>query len=89
MSEVSLNFDEAEATHITQRAMERGYTSAVAYLRALVAADTLVTLLREDWQNADDSPERIEADFREAWHDAMTGKVYPAETLWDDLDDDE
>jgi hypothetical protein len=78
VSDYILKLDETEAVHISQRAKERGYASMMDYLRALVAADALVEALRE-----------IEANFREAWHDAMTGNVLPIESLWDELDDDE
>ncbi|HEX2623239.1 MAG TPA: hypothetical protein VHL11_23925, partial [Phototrophicaceae bacterium] len=78
-----------EGEQIANRAAERGYGSVVAYLRALVAADALVDSLRNDWQDADDTPDRIEASFRESWHDAMTGKVQPVESLWEGWDDDE
>lgn len=89
MSDFILKLDETEAVHISQRAKERGYESVEEYLRALVAADALVEMLRDDWQDADTSPDEIEANFREAWHDALTGNVLPIESLWDGLDDDE
>ncbi|MBZ0301846.1 MAG: hypothetical protein K8J31_19010 [Anaerolineae bacterium] len=89
MSDYILKLDETEAVHISQRAKERGYGSVEDYLRALVAADALVEVLRDDWQNADAIPDEIEAGFREAWHDALTGNVLPIESLWDGLDDDD
>ena len=89
MSDYILKIDETEAVHISQRAKERGYASMMDYLRALVAADALVEVLRDDWQDADASSEEVETTFREAWHEAMTGNVLPIETLWDELDDDE
>lgn len=89
MSDYVLKLDETEAVHISQRAKERGYASVEDYLRALVAADALVEVLRDDWQDADTSADEIEANFREAWHDAMIGNVLPIESLWDELDDDE
>lgn len=89
MSDFILKLDETEAVHISQRAKQRGYESVEEYLRALVAADALVEMLRDDWQDADTSPDEIEANFREAWHDALTGNVLPIESLWDGLDDDE
>lgn len=84
MSDYILKFDETEAVRISQLAKERGYTSPMDYLRALVAADALVDMLREDWQDADQSAQEIETSFREAWHDAMTGNALPIETLWDE-----
>jgi hypothetical protein len=89
VSDYILKLDETEAVHIAQRAKARGYTSMVDYLRALVAADALVETLRDDWQDADTSSDEIEASFRKAWHDAMTGNVLPIESLWDALGDDE
>ena len=46
VSDYILKIDETEAVHISQRAKERGYTSMMDYLRALVAADALVEVLR-------------------------------------------
>ncbi len=88
MSDYILRLDETEAAHIAGRAKERGYTSLADYLRALVAADELVEALRDDWQDADLSANEIEAGFRQAWHDALTGNALPIESLWDALDDD-
>ena len=89
MSDYVLKLGETEAIQISQRAKERGYTSVEDYLRALVAADALVDVLRDDWQDADSSAVEIESNFREAWHEAMTEKALPIEHLWDGLDDDE
>jgi hypothetical protein len=89
MAVYNLRFDETEALYIAQRARERGYASPADYVRALVAADALVEVLRDDWQDADVSSEEIETDFREALHDALTGNVLPIDSLWDDLDDDD
>lgn len=89
MSQYILELDETEGMQLAQRAAERGYHSLVDYLRALVAADVLVDALREDWQDTDDDPELLETEFREGWHDAMTGNTAPIETLWDSLDNDE
>ena len=89
MSDYILKLDETEAVHISQRAKERGYASLVDYLRALVAADALVEVLRDDWRDADASAHELETSFREAWHEAMTGDVLPIESLWDGLGDDE
>ncbi len=89
VSDYILKLDENEAAHIAQRAKERGYAALMDYLRALVAADELVEVLRDDWQNADTGADEIETNFRESWHEAMTGNVLPIESLWDGLDDDE
>lgn len=77
-----LELDEIEVKRITQYAEERGYTSVVEYIRALVAADALVAELSKDWDDADESSDVIEASLREAWHDVATGNVLPIEQLW-------
>ena len=89
MADYILKLDVIEADAITKRAQERGYPSPEDYLRALVAADALVEVLRPDWQDADESADEIETSFREAWHDAMTGNLLPIESLWDAMDDEE
>ena len=83
MSDYILKLDEAEAEHMAQLAKERGYASLVDYLRALVAADTLVEELRADWHDTEESAQEIEISLREAWHDSMTGNIHPIESLWD------
>jgi hypothetical protein len=87
MSTYILKLDEVEAVQLIEQARLRGYDTPEAYLRALVAADTLVEVLRVDWHEAESRPEEIENAFREAWHDAMTGHVLPIEALWDEMDD--
>lgn len=89
MSHFIVELEEAEGQQIAQQAAERGYASVVDYLRALVAADALAAALRDDWREADEPAEVIEAGFREAWYDAMTAKTYPLEQLWDMLEGDE
>ncbi|NJK67084.1 MAG: hypothetical protein HC941_11570 [Microcoleus sp. SU_5_3] len=42
-----------------------------------------VTAINED----EPSNEVILADFRQAWHEAMTGKTIPAAKIWDGIDD--
>jgi hypothetical protein len=81
-----LKLEADEAGQLIEQARSRGYESPEAYLRALVAADTLVAALRADWQDAESRPEEIEQAFREAWHEAMTGQVLPIESLWDAMD---
>jgi len=89
VSDYILKLDETEAAHLLARATERGYASLVDYLRSLVAADMLVEVLRAEWQDTEPSADEIERSFREGWHAALTGRVLPIESLWDDLDDDE
>lgn len=42
-----------------------------------------VTESNEDEQ----SKEEILADFRQAWHEAMTGKTIPVAKIWEGIDD--
>jgi hypothetical protein len=42
-----------------------------------------VTEINEEEQ----SKEAILADFRQAWHEAMTGKTIPVAQIWDVIDD--
>ena len=42
-----------------------------------------------DINDVDDEPkEQILEDFRQAWHEAMTGKTIPVAQLWEGIDDD-
>lgn len=36
----------------------------------------------------DETKTRIIEDFRQAWHEAMTGKTIPVSQIWDGIDDD-
>jgi hypothetical protein len=88
---VSYSFEmaESEAEQMAERAHALGYSTITDYVQALVAADMLVAQLRPDWEDADEPTAEIEASFREAWHEAMTGRTLPIERLWDELADDE
>jgi hypothetical protein len=58
-------------------------TTAAVIDEALKAlADDLGAPLEEDDEKVD-----VEANFLRGWHEAMTGKVHPYETLWDRVDD--
>jgi hypothetical protein len=35
---------------------------------------------------ADESKETILADFRQAWHEAMTGQTVPASQIWEGIE---
>jgi hypothetical protein len=37
---------------------------------------------------ADESKETILADFRQAWHEAMTGQTVPASQIWEGIEHD-
>lgn len=36
----------------------------------------------------DEAKAQIMEDFRQAWHEAMTGKTIPVARLWEEIDDD-
>ena len=45
-------------------------------------------LFSEELEDEDEKPkEEILEDFRQAWHEAMTGKTIPASQLWEDIED--
>lgn len=70
---LTLHVTEEQRQKIETQARESGYATAEAYLLALVEAD------EDDFI---DDPEEaaidLVAQFREAWHDAMTGNTRPA-----------
>jgi hypothetical protein len=65
-----IHFPEEQQKRIEELAHERGYDNVADYLLALVDAD-------EETDDLIDDPEQdsidLEAEFREAWHAAMTG----------------
>jgi hypothetical protein len=64
---MAIIFSKEDEEYIELQAVEKGYDSAVEYILALIDAD--------DW--IDDPEEEgvdLEAEFREAWHAAMTGE---------------
>jgi hypothetical protein len=65
------------------RARRRGYEDVATYLLVLAAQDP-----EEDDIDAEFAIERILEDFKQAWHDAMTGNLLPLSAL-DQLLDDE
>ena len=71
-----------ERQRIETLAHKRGYAEPQDYLLALVDSDA------ESDQPIDEKSQLI-ADFRQAWHEAMTGDIHPIEELWDDLEDNE
>ena len=89
MTDYIITLDAEESAQVERRAHDLGYQSIAHYLRALAAADALVEELRPDWQDADEEAEVLEADFRQAWHEAMTGKGRPIEELWDALEEED
>jgi hypothetical protein len=69
--------------HIEALAHERGYDNATDYVLALIEADEETDDYIDDLE--EDAVD-LEANFREAWHQAMTGQVRPIEELWAELD---
>ena len=48
----------------------------------------VIVLISEELEDEDGQPkEEILEDFRQAWHEAMTGKTTPASELWKDIED--
>ncbi|MEM7713182.1 MAG: hypothetical protein AAF349_06310 [Cyanobacteria bacterium P01_A01_bin.68] len=48
----------------------------------------VIVLISEELEDEDGQPkEEILEDFRQAWHEAMTGKTIPASQLWEDIGD--
>ena len=48
----------------------------------------VIVLIPEAEIDADDKPkETILEDFRQAWHEAMTGKTIPVAQLWEGIED--
>ncbi|MGK7946586.1 MAG: hypothetical protein AB4058_19180 [Microcystaceae cyanobacterium] len=48
--------------------------------------EVIVLIPEEEAQ--DTSQSEILADFRQAWHEAMTGQTIPVSELWEGLEDD-
>jgi len=78
-----IQLPEERLKQIEALARERGYGNATDYVLALIEAD-------EETSDVIDDPEEdaidLEANFREAWHQAMTGQTRPIEELWAELD---
>lgn len=48
----------------------------------------VIVLIQEATEIDDDtSKEVIKEDFRQAWHEAMTGQTIPASQIWDGIED--
>lgn len=47
-----------------------------------------VIILIPEEETQDTSQAEILADFRQAWHEAMTGQTIPVSQLWEGLEDD-
>lgn len=48
----------------------------------------VIVLIPEQIDLEDQSQTEVLADFRQAWHEAMTGKTIPASQLWEGIEDD-
>ncbi|MGL4377032.1 MAG: type II toxin-antitoxin system RelN family antitoxin [Microcoleaceae cyanobacterium] len=49
----------------------------------------VIVLIPEKVNLDEDEPEAtIRDDFRQAWHEAMTGKTIPVSQIWEGIDDD-
>ena len=76
---LTIQLSEERYRALEEQARQHDYEDPAAYLLALAEQDT-----EEDDVDADFTKERILENFKEAWHDAMTGNTYPADVLWDD-----
>ena len=49
----------------------------------------VIVLIQEESETSEEdfSKEEILADFRQAWHEAMTGQTIPASQLWEGIKD--
>ena len=50
----------------------------------------VIVLISEESENSetDQAKEEILEDFRQAWHEAMTGQTIPVSQIWDGIEDD-
>ncbi len=48
----------------------------------------VIILIPEEEVLDDQSQAEVLADFRQAWHEAMTGKTIPVAQLWEELEND-
>jgi len=48
----------------------------------------VIILVSESQETAEPSKQEIIADFRQAWHEAMTGQTIPVAAMWEQLDND-
>ena len=48
----------------------------------------LIILVSEPEEIAKPSKQEIIADFRQAWHEAMTGQTIPLAAMWEQLEND-
>jgi uncharacterized protein YrzB (UPF0473 family) len=48
----------------------------------------VIVLIPEEKVIDDQSPSEVLADFRQAWHEAMTGQTIPVAQLWEGLEND-
>lgn len=50
--------------------------------------EVIVLIQEESEVDEDDTPDsEILADFRQAWHEAMTGQTIPVSQLWEGIED--
>lgn len=47
----------------------------------------VIVLVQEESEENDDTPnETILSDFRQAWHEAMTGQIMPVSEIWKEIE---
>ncbi|MBW4540931.1 MAG: hypothetical protein KME43_17530 [Myxacorys chilensis ATA2-1-KO14] len=50
--------------------------------------EVIVLIPEEPESNDEQTKEAILEDFRQAWHEAMTGQTIPVSQIWDGVEDD-
>ena len=48
----------------------------------------VIVLIQEEIDEDEPSQEELSADFRQSWHEAMTGQTIPVSQLWENLEND-
>jgi hypothetical protein len=48
----------------------------------------VIVLIQEELDEDEPSKAEILADFRQSWHEAMTGQTIPVSQLWENLEND-
>lgn len=79
-----LNLSDHERERLETLAQRRGFQAADDYLKALVDADA--AQMGEDLPFDEDEVD-IRAEFKQAWHEAMTGKTMSIEDMWKAIDE--
>lgn len=77
MSHALIDLDQILSANTMQRLQEEATRTKVDV--AEIVRDALETYLDDEEELEDTPDEKILADFRQGWHEAMTGKTVPAD----------